>query len=112
MQSFLLFMSNNMENIDFSDLISQKEAAEIRGVSRAAINELVKRGRLSVQEIGGKKFLSRMEVESFEGQQGKKLKNLTQTKKIPKISKKLEIKAKKKQIQEETPDLLLLKEKE
>lgn len=62
-----------MEEIDYKDLISQKEAAEIRGVSRAAINELVKRGRLNVIEIAGKKFLRRSEVENFEGQQGKKL---------------------------------------
>lgn len=62
-----------MSEINFEDLISQKAAAEIRGISRAAINELVKRGRLQVLEIGGKKFLSRTEVESFEGQKGKAL---------------------------------------
>jgi excisionase family DNA binding protein len=62
-----------MDNKDFSDLISQKEAAELRGVSRSAVNELVKRGRLKVIEIAGKKFLSRQEVESFEGQKGKRL---------------------------------------
>lgn len=62
-----------MEEIDYKDLISQKEAAEIRKVSRAAINELIKRGRLRIIEIGGKKFLSRREVEEFEGQKGKRL---------------------------------------
>jgi excisionase family DNA binding protein len=69
-----------MDKTDFSDLISQKEAAEIRGVSRSAINELIKRGRLKVQEIGGKKFLSRKEVLAFEGQQGKRLENLNDVK--------------------------------
>lgn len=57
-----------------SDLISQKEAAELRGVSRSAINDLIKRGRLSVTEIAGKKFLSREEVLNFESHQGKKIK--------------------------------------
>jgi predicted XRE-type DNA-binding protein len=40
--------------IDLEDLISQAEAAEIRGVSRASINELVKRERLRSVEIGGR----------------------------------------------------------
>jgi excisionase family DNA binding protein len=56
--------------INLDDLISQAEAAEIRGVSRASINELVKRGRLRTAEIGGKIFLYRSEVESFEPQPG------------------------------------------
>lgn len=62
-----------MESLDFSNLISQKEAAELRGVSRSAINELIKRGRLQIIEIAGKKFLSREEVINFEGQKGKRL---------------------------------------
>jgi excisionase family DNA binding protein len=48
------------------DLISQKEAAEIRGVSRASINELIKRGRLTPVTVAGKALLRRSEVESFE----------------------------------------------
>ena len=62
-----------MDKINFKDLISQTEAAEIRGISRAAINELIKRGRLQVIEVGGKKLLSRNAVKSFEGQKGKAL---------------------------------------
>lgn len=58
------------EALNLKDLISQAEAAEIRGVSRASINELVKRGRLRSVEIGGKTFLYRSEVESFEPQPG------------------------------------------
>ncbi len=50
------------------DLISQKEAAEIRGVSRASINGLIKRGRLKPVAVAGKVLLSRSEVESFERQ--------------------------------------------
>ena len=64
-----------MEGIDFTDLISQKEAAELRSVTRSAIHDLVRRGRLQVIEIGGKIFLKRSEVLAFEGQQGKRIEN-------------------------------------
>ena len=56
--------------MDLDDLISQADAAELRGVSRASINELVKRGRLRSVEIGGKVFLYRSEVIAFEPQSG------------------------------------------
>ena len=56
--------------LNLEDLISQAEAAEIRGVSRASINELVKRGRLRSVDIAGRTFLYRSEVESFEPQPG------------------------------------------
>jgi hypothetical protein len=49
-----------------SELITQAEAARLRGVSPQAINELVERGRLNVTEIGGVKFVKRSEVLSFE----------------------------------------------
>jgi hypothetical protein len=52
--------------IDPSELISQQEAANIRGVSIQAVHSLVKRGRLTTIEIGGRKFLLRKEVEAFE----------------------------------------------
>jgi excisionase family DNA binding protein len=48
------------------DLISQTEAAEMRGVSRAAIRDLVKRGRLRSVEVGGRPLVYRSEVEKFE----------------------------------------------
>lgn len=47
------------------DLITQAEAAKLRGVSLASINELVQRGRLRVVELFGRKLLYRAEVESF-----------------------------------------------
>jgi excisionase family DNA binding protein len=53
-----------------NDLISQAEAAELRGVSRASINELIKRGRLRSVEIGGKPFLFRSEVLGFAPEKG------------------------------------------
>ena len=56
--------------VDIDDLISQAEAAAIRGVSRASINELVKRGRLHSVQIGGKTFLYRSEVLAFKPEVG------------------------------------------
>ena len=51
--------------IDPDDLISQADAARIRGVSHQAIVHLVKQGRFKVSKIGGRIFLSRTEVESY-----------------------------------------------
>lgn len=52
--------------IKLEDLISQKEAAEIRGVSIQAIHYLVKMGRFTVVKVGNKPFLIRSEVEKYE----------------------------------------------
>lgn len=54
------------EIIDLNDLITQAEAAQIRGISRAAITDLVKRGRLRTVEKFGKKLVFRSEVENFQ----------------------------------------------
>ena len=48
-----------------SDLISQAEAARIRGVTRAAIRDLIRRKRLRSVEVGGRELVYRSEVESF-----------------------------------------------
>jgi excisionase family DNA binding protein len=50
---------------NLSDLISISEAARIREVSHSAIQDLIKRGKLSSVEIGGRRFMSRIEVESY-----------------------------------------------
>jgi len=47
------------------DLITPAEAARLRGVTRSAITDLMKRGRLEIVEFGGRSFLYRKEVESF-----------------------------------------------
>jgi excisionase family DNA binding protein len=52
--------------VDMTDLMTQAEAAELRGVSRAAITDLVKRGRLRIVKMFGKKLVYRSEVEHFE----------------------------------------------
>ena len=47
------------------ELITQSEAAELRGVTLAAINDLVKRGRIRSEERYGKVLVYRSDVESF-----------------------------------------------
>jgi excisionase family DNA binding protein len=53
---------------DFNDLVTPTEAARIRGVTRAAITALVKRGRLQTVEVGGRSFIRRSEIENFEAE--------------------------------------------
>lgn len=47
------------------DWISMTEAASLRGVSRAAIADLVKRGKLKSHEIGGRRLVNKAEVMAF-----------------------------------------------
>ena len=56
--------------IDLDDLISQKDAAEVRGCSTQTINSLVKRGKLKAYVIGGKTFVSRKEVKAYKPSKG------------------------------------------
>jgi len=55
-----------MKATELDDLITQAEAARLRGVTREAIYDLVARGRLQTIEIGGQKFVRRSEVLNFE----------------------------------------------
>jgi predicted DNA-binding transcriptional regulator AlpA len=45
--------------------ISQSEAARARGISRQAIFDLIKRGRLTTLVIAGKTLVLRSEIEKF-----------------------------------------------
>jgi excisionase family DNA binding protein len=54
------------ESNDMTDLISQAEAARLRGVTRAAIQDLVRRGRIRSVNVGGRSLVYRSEVESYE----------------------------------------------
>jgi excisionase family DNA binding protein len=54
------------ESDDMADLISQAEAARLRGVTRAAIQDLVRRGRIRSVNVGGRALVYRTEVESYE----------------------------------------------
>ena len=47
-------------------LISQAKAAEMCGMTRAAIQDLVSRGRLRSVEMEGRDLVYRREVEAFE----------------------------------------------
>jgi hypothetical protein len=51
---------------EMNDLVTQSEAAKLRGVSLPSINELVRRGRLRTKEVFGKKLVYRSEVLAFE----------------------------------------------
>ncbi|MDO7886467.1 hypothetical protein [Hymenobacter cheonanensis] len=55
-------MTNDTPNQDW---ISQAEAARRKGVSRQAINKLVKAGRLKTLEIGGSVFVSSEQVSQY-----------------------------------------------
>jgi Helix-turn-helix domain len=51
--------------MNLNDLITQADAARLRGVSRASVNELVRKGRFRRVQIGGKTFLLKSEVLSY-----------------------------------------------
>ena len=51
--------------IDPNDLITQAEAARIRGVSHEAIRHLVREGRFKVIRVGGKPFVLRSEIKAY-----------------------------------------------
>lgn len=63
-------MALEKQEFNPEDLITKAQAAKLRGVSRTAIYDLVKRGKLQVFEIAGREFLSKKEVESFEPDKG------------------------------------------
>ena len=56
------------KNIRPSDWVSQSEAAQLRGVSRQSISELIRRGRLTTLVIAGKTLVRRSDVEKFQRQ--------------------------------------------
>ena len=49
-----------------SDLISQTEAARLRGVTRAAIQDLVRRGRIRSVNVGGRALVYHSEIVNYE----------------------------------------------
>jgi len=57
------------------DWVSQAEAARIRGVTRQAIADLVRKQKLTTFEIGGNTLVNKAEVETFEPSQGGRPKN-------------------------------------
>jgi excisionase family DNA binding protein len=61
-------MSRHLSDGAADEWISQAEAARIRGVSRQAIAELVKRQRLETLSIGGRLLVRRKQIEQFKAQ--------------------------------------------
>jgi hypothetical protein len=51
-----------------NDLMRQSSAARLRGVSPAAIADLISRGRLKTYNVAGVPFVSRSEVMNLERQ--------------------------------------------
>ena len=49
-----------------SDLITQAEAARLRGVSRQSIGKLVRQGKLKTYEVAGRQLLRKSEVVQYE----------------------------------------------
>lgn len=58
------------DSIDPDEWISQKKAADMRGVTRQAIHELMKKGRFRTREVAGKTLLYRKDVKDYEGKKG------------------------------------------
>jgi excisionase family DNA binding protein len=65
-----VYIIPNMVKIDPNDLLTVTQAAELRGVTRQAINHLIQQGKLKVVEIAGKRFVRRGDVEGFEPDKG------------------------------------------
>jgi len=59
-------MSTNKSNKISPSWITQAEAARIRGVSRQAINKLVKKGRIKTLEIASLILVDKNEIEIYE----------------------------------------------
>ncbi len=56
---------NKKQKGSMDDLISINEAARLRGVTHSAIQDLIRRDRLSVVEVAGRRLLKRGDVVSF-----------------------------------------------
>jgi predicted DNA-binding protein (UPF0251 family) len=59
-------LSTNNQKVT-NNWITQAEAARVRGVSRQAINNLVKKGRLKTMEIASVVFVDKDEIQNFKG---------------------------------------------
>ena len=70
---------------DFSDWISQAEAAQLRGVSRQAISKLIRQGRLKTFEVGGHVLVSRSEILGFRPQTAGRPKSSEEPKELDRI---------------------------
>lgn len=69
--------TNKNKVINIDDWISQAEAARLRNISRQAINNLIKAGRIDTISIGGHTLVNRHDVESFIPNPSGRKKNIT-----------------------------------
>jgi excisionase family DNA binding protein len=59
--------------VPIDDLITQSDAARLRGVSRQAIHKLIHRGKLNTYVVADHVLVSKSEVENFkEGRRGRR----------------------------------------
>jgi len=58
-------MSTNYSKKLSPEWITQSEAARLRGVSRQAINKLIKKGRLRSMQIATVTFVDKHDLENF-----------------------------------------------
>jgi hypothetical protein len=58
--------TSSEEKFQPEEWVSQVDAAKMRGVTRQAIADLVRKGRFTTLSIGGRTLLKRSEVEEFE----------------------------------------------
>lgn len=59
-----------MTKIDTNELLTVSQAAELRGVSRQAINHLIRQGKLEAVDIAGRRFVRRSALDKFEPDRG------------------------------------------
>jgi len=59
-----------MVHIDSEELLTVTQAAELRGVSRQAINHLIRQNKLDAVDIAGRRFVRRSALEKFEPDRG------------------------------------------
>lgn len=58
-------LSGHLARRRFGEMMTVNEAAQLRGVTRAAIWNLIRRGRLQVEMIYGRALVYRTEVEAL-----------------------------------------------
>jgi excisionase family DNA binding protein len=58
--------TNKINKISTEEWITQAEAARIRGVSRQAINKLIKKGRIKTIKVSSIILVDRKDIENFE----------------------------------------------
>ena len=64
-------LSHHIARRRFGEMMTVNEAAQLRGVTRAAIWNLIRRGRLQVEIIFGRALVYRAEIEALKARADK-----------------------------------------